>query len=180
MTSKTMKVNRAPVMTLWAAVVAERLGHDADAALTLGKAVAGLNAHAKGRRLGIYAEPRDQPEETAASRRPTGDRQFVTVLSRAVPVVQTGQGVRATINGQPIEPASVQRYLARAFGREYAAVREALEALAQAYPPDHLAARVYALYEQFRPAVPEGTKGWGAKGDLRLDAIRALARKNRG
>ena len=59
-------------------------------------------------------------------------------------------------------------------------LQAALEALAQAYPPDQLAARAYALYERFRPAVPEGTKGWGAKGDLRLDAIRGLARKGRG
>ena len=180
MPTKTIQVNRAPVMTLWAAVVAERLGHDPDAALTLGKAVAGLNAQAKGRRLGIYDEPRDQPDETASSTRPTRGQVFVTVLGRAVPVVQTGQGVRATIKGQPIEPANVRRYLARAFGREHAAVLAALEALAQAYPPDHLAARAYALYEQFRPAVPEGKKGWGAKGELRLDAIHALARKDRG
>jgi len=41
-------------MTLWAAVVAERLGFDRDEALTLAKAVAGLNAQAKGLRLGIF------------------------------------------------------------------------------------------------------------------------------
>ena len=35
-----IKVNRAPVLTLWAAVVAERLGHDPDTAITLGRAVA--------------------------------------------------------------------------------------------------------------------------------------------
>jgi hypothetical protein len=180
MPTQTITVNRAPVMTLWAAMVAERLGHDPDAALTLGKAVAGLNAQAKGRRLGLYEEPPDQLEETAQRRRPTGDRQLVTVLGRAVPVVQTSQGVRATVKGQPVNPASVRRYLERAFGRDLAAVRVALEALAQAYPPDQLAARAYALYEQFRPAVPEGTKGWGAKGDLRLDAIRALVKKGRG
>jgi hypothetical protein len=180
MSPQTIQVNRAPVMTLWAAVVAERLGHDPDAALTLGKAVAGLNAQAKGRRLGLYEESPDQPEETAQRRRSTGDRQLVTVLGRAVPVVQTSQGVRATVKGQPVDPASVRRYLERAFGRDFAAVRLALEALAKAYPPDQLAARAYTLYEQFRPAVPEGTKGWGAKGDLRLDAIRALVKKGRG
>jgi hypothetical protein len=180
MPPKIIKVNRAPVMTLWAAVVAERLGHDPDAALTLGKAVAGLNAQAKGRRLGLYEAPPDQTDETASGRRPAGGQRLVTVLGRAVPAIQTGQGVRATVNGQPMDPARVRRYLERAFGRELTAVQAALEVLAQAYPPDQLAARAYALYEQFRPAVPEGTKGWGAKGELRLDAIRALARKGRG
>jgi hypothetical protein len=177
MPTKIITVNRAPVMTLWAAVVAERLGHDPDAALTLGKAVAGLNAHAKGRRLGIYEEPPDQLDETASTRRPAGGQGFVTVLGRAVPAAQTSQGVRATVNGQPIDPARVRRYLERAFGRDLAAVRTALEALAQAYPRAQLAARAYALYEQFRPAVAEGLKGWGAKGELRLDAIRALVKK---
>ena len=52
MPKKTVTINRAPVLTLWAAVVAEELGFDADTALTLGKAVAGLNAQTKGRSLG--------------------------------------------------------------------------------------------------------------------------------
>ena len=52
MTEK-VRVNRAPVLTLWAAVVAERLGFERDEALTLGRALAGLTAHAKGVRLGI-------------------------------------------------------------------------------------------------------------------------------
>jgi len=42
--SRTIYINRAPVLTLWAAVVAERLGFSRDEALTLGRAVAGLNA----------------------------------------------------------------------------------------------------------------------------------------
>jgi hypothetical protein len=45
----------------------------------------------------------------------------------------------------------------------------------QAYSPDTLAAQAYALYEQFRPDIPEGQKGWGTAGHLDLDAIRALA-----
>jgi hypothetical protein len=61
MPTTRISINRAPVLTLWAAVVAERLGFNADESLTLGKALAGLNAQAKGRRLGIF-----KPHETAA------------------------------------------------------------------------------------------------------------------
>ena len=50
-----------PVLTLWAAVVAERLGLNEDEALSLGKALAGLTAQSKGRRLGIY-----KPHEAGA------------------------------------------------------------------------------------------------------------------
>jgi hypothetical protein len=49
--SKTLSINRAPVLTLWAAVVAVRPGFGRDEALTLGRAVAGLNAYSKGRSL---------------------------------------------------------------------------------------------------------------------------------
>ena len=51
--SRTIYINRAPVLTLWAAVVAERLGFRRDEALTLGRAVAGLNAYSKEVSLGL-------------------------------------------------------------------------------------------------------------------------------
>ena len=35
---KIISINRAPVLTLWVAVVGQRLGFDEDEALTLGKA----------------------------------------------------------------------------------------------------------------------------------------------
>ena len=54
MASDTISINRAPVLTLWAAVVAERLGFQRDEALSLGKALAGLNVQSKGQRLGIF------------------------------------------------------------------------------------------------------------------------------
>lgn len=34
---RTLKINRAPVLTLWATVVAQRLGYDRQAAVTLAK-----------------------------------------------------------------------------------------------------------------------------------------------
>jgi hypothetical protein len=47
--------------------------------------------------------------------------------------------------------------------------------LAKAFPPEQLMQHAFALYEKFRPAIPEGVKGWGAKGNLDLDRIRSLA-----
>ena len=37
--------------------------------------------------------------------------------------------------------------------------------------PDELAQRGFGLYEQFRPKIPEGVSGWGAKGELDLGGI---------
>jgi hypothetical protein len=62
--------NLAPVLTLWGTIVAERLGFDREEALTLGKAVAGLNAYSKGKSLGIFKPtPTDVKRKRAASRR---------------------------------------------------------------------------------------------------------------
>lgn len=35
--------------------------------------------------------------------------------------------------------------------------------------------RAYHLYEQFRPEIPAGVRGWGAAGELDLGYIEALA-----
>lgn len=51
---RRLSINRAPVLTLWAAVVAECLSFDQPEALTLGRAVAGFNANSKGTALGIF------------------------------------------------------------------------------------------------------------------------------
>lgn len=170
-----LEVNRAPVMTLWAAVVAERLGFDRDEALTLGKTVAGLNAQAKGQRLGIF-EPTERASEQVPYRT-EGEPFFVELLGRAVPAINTPDGVRATAKGAPVPPASVQRYLEGKFGAALPEVRRAMEELAAAFPADELEERAYGLYVRFRPEIPAGKPGWGAKGELDTERIRSLAGK---
>jgi hypothetical protein len=178
----TIEINRAPVMTLWAAVVAERLGFDRDEALTLGKTVAGLNAQSKGQRLGIYerSEPDEQGKKASeqARSRPKDEQFYVELLGRSVPAVNTPEGVRATAKGDPVKPAAVQRYLESKFGESLPEMRAAMEELAAARTPVELEGRAYRLYEQFRPEIPSGAKGWGAKGKLDTDRIRALAKQD--
>lgn len=167
-------VNRAPVLTLWASIVAERLGHSRATALTLGKAVAGLNAQSKGRRLGIYEEPpKPAAKGKAAPAAPRPDS--VLLLGREVPVQDTPAGIRALTRGKPEDPAAVERYLTQKFGASLDEVEAAMRALAKAYPPKRLAAIGFDLYEKFRPAIPEGVKGWGAKGPLDLRQLARLA-----
>ena len=40
--------------------------------------------------------------------------------------------------------------------------------------PQHEADRAFRLYEEFRPEIPPGKRGWGAVGELDLDRIRSL------
>ena len=166
-------INRAPVLTLWASVVAERLGFKHDEALSLGKAVAGLTAQSKGQRLGIF---KPTPKELKKVREHERGEEFrVELLGRALPAVNTDQGVRAVVESKPIEPAGVERYLVSKFGDALLEVRKAMTELANALKPDVLAQKGFGLYEQFRPTVPAGLKGWGAAGDLDLGRILALA-----
>src|SRR5512136_1072844 len=126
----SIKINRAPVLTLWGAVVAERLGYNHDEALTLGKAVAGLTAQSKGQRLGIYTKAEAELDEKSgkkAKERKPGEELFIEVVGRRVPAVQTELGLRATAGGEEIKPASVERYLEKKFGGGLTEARAALE-----------------------------------------------------
>jgi hypothetical protein len=172
-----VRVNRAPVLTLWAAVVAEALGHPADTALTLGAAVAGTAARAKARRLGLDEDRGDAAEDRrprADDRaRPPAPQATVRLLGREIEVVRdagSGHAVAAH-DGRPQSAASVADYIARAFGGRLGEVRDAMRRLAASLPPEELDRTGFRLYERFRPEVPEGVRGWGAKGELRIDRI---------
>ena len=176
MTTKKIKINRAPVLTLWATIVAERLGYKKDESLTFGKAVAGLNAQSKGRHLGIYEEKKDEDKEKEIKEEKSVKLEFIELLGRGIPAVKTPQGLRASIKGEEIDADSVQKYLQQKFGEDLDETRAAMEKLAKAYTPKQLESEAYSLYEKFRPKIPEGTKGWGAKGDLDLEYISSLAK----
>jgi hypothetical protein len=169
-------INRAPVLTLWAAIVAERLGHSWDESLTLGRAVAGLNAQSKGRRIGIYEEKTPEQKEKEKKEARAAKALTVALLGRSVPVKKTVHGMRAAVEGKAIDPDSVQTYLQQKFGDDYEAARRGLEQLAKSYSPRQLEGQAYDLYEKFRPTIPEGKKGWGAKGELDLDLVRSLSK----
>jgi hypothetical protein len=157
----TIRINRAPVLTLWAAVVAERIGLPNDTSLTAGQAVAGMTAHSKGVRLGIYAQPIDSgtkpvpPKPDGA----TGPIKEFMLLGRIVHIVDTKDGPRAINKGELGKPAAIEKYLRSKFGEPLDAARTAMEALAATLPPKELNTKGFHLYEQFRPEVPSDEKG---------------------
>ena len=113
-----IKVNRAPVLTPWAAVVAERLGHDADAAITLGRAVAGSSARIKARAIGL--DEGERKEGTDKSKpHPATPRQMAHLLGRDVPVIECKEGVRALDGDKaaaagPARPGQARAYVEKA------------------------------------------------------------------
>jgi len=78
-------VNRASVLTRWAAVVAEVLGFEHDEALTLGRSVAGLNAYSKGVSLEPFSPT---PQEGKEQRRKMREEETLTIdlLHRAAQI----------------------------------------------------------------------------------------------
>lgn len=170
-------INRAPVLTLWGAVVSERLGWDWECALTLGRAMAGLNAQAKGRALGIFGPPKACGEGREPKRAGLGEECWVEVCGRAVPALTTEEGLRACVKDEAIDPGKVETYLRGKFGEGYDAALEAMRELTSAYDEEELRGTAFGLYEQFRPEIPKGKSGWGRKGELDLAKIRTMAQR---
>jgi hypothetical protein len=164
-------VNRAPVLTLWAAVVAERLGQPFETALTLGRAVAGSAARVKARNIGREERKADQDADTPglAVVHVTAP---VFLLGKTIRLLPTADGELCAADGdQLVHPAAVARYLENAFGDDLAEVRTAMEELADRYDPAELNRIGFRLYEKFRPEIPTGSPGWGAKAALEIEKI---------
>jgi hypothetical protein len=80
-----IRVDRAPVLPLWAPVVAERLGCQPETLLTPSRFVAGSSARAKARRLGISDENQDAEERHARAAELKPRRQTIRLLGREAP-----------------------------------------------------------------------------------------------
>jgi hypothetical protein len=179
-------VNRAPVLTLWGSVVAERLGHPRDTALTLGRAVGGSTARLKVRIVG--QEEWRIPDPDTPPRREEDVRAPVYLLGKTIGLLPSADGkLRAAFRTLPTaglevadeflpaNPTEIERYLAKAFGEYLAGVRAAMEALAQRYEPTELNRIGFRLYEEFRPEIPLGYSGGGAKAALEVGKILGAA-----
>jgi hypothetical protein len=163
-------INRAPVLSLWAFVVAKRLGHSKDTALSLAKAIAGMSAYAKAKSLGLAEE-----REPGKKKERTEHARFIIFMERRIPVAASPSGPLALANGKPIQPKSVEKYLAGKFGEHEDAAIVAMTKLARSRSPAKLAVEAFHLYEAFRPAIPAGVSGWGKAGVLDLKKIENLA-----
>jgi hypothetical protein len=173
---QVVKINRAPVLTLWVIVVAERQGFTREEACTYGKWVSGTLARSKGRSLGIYEAKEETDQERSARHQQRHDGvQYVEAFANIkIPTVEwNGKHLAVSANAdKPLDPVAVQDYLLRSFGGQLGAVEAAMKELAADIPPAELRTRAYHLYENFRPE----WKGWGKKSLLYLSAIRKLAK----
>ena len=117
----------------------------------------------------------DRPDEDGQGRcGGAGDKHgTVRLLGREIPVSRSSDG--GLLLAAHDAPATVRAYFARAFGDRLREVRAAMEALAASLPPDELNRGGFKLYEHFRPEIPEGVEGWGAKAVLDIGRFRKAA-----
>jgi hypothetical protein len=165
----TIRIDGAPVLAMWASVVAERLGWSHETALTLGQAAADMATHATGDRLGPRARSGDRPPADV-----TGAIREVPLLGQIVHVASTAEGPRAISKNAQLKPEAVERYLRDKFGNQLCATLTAMERLAATMSSDALNDEAFHFYEHFRPDAPSGMSG--AEGILDLGLIHALVR----
>jgi len=172
---RTITINRAPVLTLWASVVARRLGFRRDEALTLGRAIAGLDVHSRPAVKLLAPSPKAIKQRRREMK--GGKRIQLDLMQRAVPVVHTPQGLRALAHDRPIAPAIVEQYLEIKFGDALKLVRNAMKRLARSMSAPEIAAQADELYAKFRPRIRDGEPGWVAEGKLDLARIERLGKR---
>ncbi|KAL0949468.1 hypothetical protein HGRIS_009521 [Hohenbuehelia grisea] len=76
--TKSTTVNRAPLMTAWAMIVAERMGFQREEALSIASVYTEMNALSKGVSIGIFQKGKDEGIEAARD----GSQPYVNFIGR--------------------------------------------------------------------------------------------------
>ncbi|OCH94137.1 hypothetical protein OBBRIDRAFT_198789 [Obba rivulosa] len=168
--TKFAVVNRAPIMTAWAFIVAERLGFQREEALSIASVYTEMNAITKGISLGKYEENRGKGMEASKG----GSQPYVDLMGRRIPLYQTASSQwRALSKGAPVAPSEAFSYITRALRQTAPHILGALRLLAASYPPGELDKAGYSLYADFRP----NAEGWGQRSEVRCATILDLRKK---
>jgi hypothetical protein len=174
----SITTNRSPVLQLWSACVAHFLRPELswEACINIGSAIATLCAVSKGKAIGMIESPSDQDPEVARkkdekkAKAKEGARK-VNVMGFDLPMKSDA----VVISGS--EKRVKEGNLIGKYGGEdaYKRVRQAMEESLKEWAgkKEELGKRAFGMYEDFRPSVPKGEKGWGRKGELRLEHIRS-------
>lgn len=168
-----IKINRAPVLTLWVMVVCERQGYTHEEALTHAKWISAILARSKGKSLGKFEKDEKQKSPSGDKTAPKRDNPKEHVFGHIkVPVESTAVGKRMAVMGDnPIVPDDVDRYLKNAFGGDdLERIKQVFQSLADSMDPQELREKAYDLYEELRPE----WQGWAQPGKFDLEKVQAL------
>jgi hypothetical protein len=174
--SEPIIINRAPVLQLWGSVVAKTVHPDLPwaACLSIGNAISSLCAVSKGRSIGLIEPADDTKKDKKARQRQSDDTKRIKVMGFSLPV----KGDAVILGGKP--KSLKEEGLKHKFGaNQYDAVKAAFEDGLQSWKghEDELNTKAFHMYEQFRPTVASGQKGWGRKGELSTSEIAKAVRR---
>ncbi|KAH7887672.1 hypothetical protein F5I97DRAFT_1935756 [Phlebopus sp. FC_14] len=164
--SKSTVINRAPLMTAWATIVAERQGFEREEALSIASVYTEMNAVSKGVSLGLIDEGRKKEIEPI----PGGQQPYVDLMGRRPLYQSQSSKWRALIGATPALPSAAFSYISRSFRQTTPHVMGALRLLAASFTPQELNDKGFSLYADFRPSVD----GWGRRGEVRCERILSL------
>lgn len=176
----TITINRAPVLTLWAASVCQVIHPQLqwDTCLSAGQAVATICAVSKGRAIGMIGEPSDDPEAQDEKKRKekdkTKDLERIKVFSFSLPI----KDGLVQLSAKP-KPAN-EDGLKRRYGEDqYTATKKAFWEVAHSWrgEEEELQEKGFGFYEKFRPTIGTGQSSWGRSGQLDLDNFKKVARR---
>lgn len=173
-------INRAPVLELWAATVTSFLheGLSWETCLSAGSAISTLCAISKGRSIGAVEPP--DPETAEKKRQERQERAEKEQLEELEVMgfnlrLKDGSILVSDKPKKANESALTHKFGEQAYVRTKASFEQALESWRGA--GEGLNAQAFHMYEDFRPTVPPGQKGWGRRGQLNLQAVKDAVTK---
>lgn len=176
---KPIIINRAPVLELWGACVAHFLHPELswNLSLSIGSSISTITAISKGRSIGKIAPPDETKNEASDKQKDKNGDDLATVKVMGFPMTLKGDSVM--VKGKPKTTREVN--LVRKYGSDesYGKAKDAMTEALQDWKgkKGDLDAKAFHMYEQFRPDIAKGQKGWGRKGELHLSKVRDTIRK---
>lgn len=169
-------INRAPVLELWGACVAHATNPELSwpVCLSIGSSIATITAISKGRSIGTVAQPNEDSKKGNTNK--STKENTLTVKVMDFPITLKDNAV--IVKGK--KKTASEESLTAKFGPEaYTRVKQTMEESLNAWreSEDDLNSKAFHMYEQFRPDVAKGQKGWGRKGELHLSKIKEAVSK---
>lgn len=171
---ESITINRAPVLELWGSCVAHCLYPKLDwtTCLSIGGAISTITAISKGRSIGAMEMP--DPGEAQAKREKRLEEQAELDEVEVMGFYLKLKDGAAMVGDKPKkgnEETLKKKYGDEQYEKAKATLEESLEGWEG--KEEELSNRAFGMYEDFRPNIPSGQKGWGRKGQLRFETVRS-------
>ncbi|KAF9652180.1 hypothetical protein BDM02DRAFT_3063063, partial [Thelephora ganbajun] len=175
---KSTVINRAPVMTAWATIVAERLGFGREEALSIASVYTETNATSKGISIGVHSSEKNEISQKSMDE----TQPYVDLMGRRITLYRFQLSYdqsqwRALSSGKAVPPLDAYKYITTSLKQTTPYILGAMRLLAESYEPGELNRKGFSLYCDFRPEIEPGKSGWGKRGKVPCEVILRLRKE---